>query len=122
MTPWTPASSTGVDACCTMATGTTRCEPACARCRNHEEPERQPLQRDPGGRHRGFEPGALRLWNAGPRPRIVELPHGRDELPRVVGLAEDELEHAVALVVVHLAVRPDGLELVEATYARAGDE
>ena len=36
MTPWTPASSTGVDACCTMATDTARREPACARCPRSE--------------------------------------------------------------------------------------
>src|SRR6476469_9901146 len=120
MTPWTPASSTGVDACCTMATGTTRCEPACARGPRSDSSriaDAAAIRRSPSdSRFSAIQVDAIAvpavgapLRNAGPRSRIVELPHGRDELPRVVGLAQDELDHAVALVVVHFAVRPDWL-------------
>ena len=87
ITPRTPSSSTGVDACCTMATrarrGVSRPAPAARGPdssstadgrRDQEEPERQPLQRDPGGRHRGFQPCALRLGTPAPVPESWNCP------------------------------------------------
>src|SRR6478752_146708 len=127
VTPRTPASSTGVDACWTIATRAVRDAPWTRRPRSEyrSTAAASAIRKSPSdSRRNAFQALIMnRSGRAGCRAAVVELlARARHVVPAVVGRAQRELDHAVRFVVADLAVRLRPLELVEAAAARADDE